>query len=179
VKVTTREAPRRTDYVVARLLTSLESVAVVGLTLALLVTSAIQVTTRYILDSPVTWTEETSIITLVWLAFIGAALVSGTSDHVTMRIGGKRLGRRGRVVLAVVSHLVVMASSLAVINMGYDATKAKMALDLPATGWPAGLSYLGALVGLGLIAVHSVLNAWVIVRGGYDEAAEDVEEGIL
>ncbi len=179
VSALTQERPRRTDYRLTRFLIALEELAVVLLLAALLVISAIQVVSRYVLNISVQWTEEVSQIGIVWLAFLGAALVSGRSDHITMRVLGRLLRRRGRVVLSGLAYIIVIASSIAIVALGIGPTRSSMRIPLPATHWPAGLTYLGAMVGFVLIAVHSAINLLVVLRGGYDEARDDVEEGVL
>lgn len=162
-----------------RLLIAVESVVVVGLIVALLVVTAIQVVGRYVLNIPIIWGEEVSQLGIVWLAFIGAALVSAKSDHVTMRLLGSRLGRRGRVSLAFLAHLLVIATCIAMVVISVQPTIARMRLPLPATHWPAGFTYLGAIIGFVLMSLHSAINAWVIARGGYDEAQDDLEGALF
>jgi TRAP-type C4-dicarboxylate transport system permease small subunit len=171
--------PRRTDYRATRFLIALEEGSVVFLMCALLAISAIQVVSRYVLNISVQWTEEVSQLAIVWLAFVGAALVSARSDHITMRVLGRLLRRRGRVMLSVLAYAVVIGSSVAIVALGFGPTRASMSIPLPATHWPAGLTYAGAMVGFVLIAVHSAINVIVVIRGGYDEARDDVDEGLI
>ena len=173
------EEPHRFEYRAVRLLVAVESIAVVALIVAILVIATIQVVTRYVLNAPAQWTEELAQLALVWLVFVSAGLVSAQDAHVTIRILGHALGSRGRRVLAGFAYVAVLASAVALIWLGIDPTVARMNLPLPATRWPAGLTYAGVLIGFGLVAVHTVINLWILLRGGYREAPEDEEAATI
>ena len=162
-----------------RLLVALESITVVSLIVAIIVIATIQVVTRYVLNSPAQWTEELAQLALLWLVFIGAGLVSAQDGHVTIRVLGHALGRRGRRLLAGSAYVAVLTSAVALLWLGIDPTVARLELPLPATRWPAGLTYVGVLIGFTLIAVHTSINLWILLRGGYREAPEDEEQGII
>jgi TRAP-type C4-dicarboxylate transport system permease small subunit len=169
------EEPRRFDYRPVRLLVLVESIAVVALLLAILAITTIQVVSRYVLNISVQWTEELAQLALVWLVFIGAGLVSAQDGHVTLRVFGKFLGARGRRLLAGLAYVAVIASAGALIWLGIGPTLARMKLPLPGSHWPAGLHYVAVLTGFALTLVHTSVNLWILIRGGYREAPEDIE----
>jgi TRAP-type C4-dicarboxylate transport system permease small subunit len=173
------QEPRRDHNRAVRLLIASEAVVVVLLTLAILGLATIQITARYILHISIPWTEELAQLTLLWLVFIGAGLVSAQDSHVTIRILGKLLRPRGRRLLAGFAYVVIIASVAILIWVGWEPMVARMRLPLPATRWPAGLHYVGVIVGLTLILVHTSINLWSLLRGRYLEAAEDVEPTML
>ena len=176
--MTDDEAPGL-EYRLVRVLRSLEAVVVVALIVAILVIATIQVISRYVLNVSAQWTEEIAQLALLWLVFLSAGLVSASDGHVTIRILGGLLGRRGRRFLAGTAYVAVIASAVALIIVGFEPTVARLGLPLPATRWPAGLTYVGVLIGFGLIALHTTINLWILLRGRYQEAPEDIEEAII
>jgi len=162
-----------------RLLVALESITVVALIVAIIAIATIQVVTRYVLNAPAQWTEEVAQLALGWLVFIGAGLVSSQDAHVTIRVLGHALGPVGRRLLAALAYMAVIASAAALIWLGLDPAVARLELPLPATRWPAGLTYLGVLIGFALIAIHTTINLWILLRGGYTEAPEDDELAVI
>jgi C4-dicarboxylate transporter DctQ subunit len=172
------QEPRRYDYRAVRLLVALESIAVVAMIAAILAIATIQVVSRYVFNTSVQWTEELAQLCLVWLVFIAAGLVSSQDAHVTIRVLGGALGPRGRRLLAGFAYLAVILSSAVLIWLGTGPMLARMKLPLPASHWPAGLHYLGVLMGFTLILFHTAVNLWILLRGGYREAPEDVEDSV-
>lgn len=167
----------RTDQGAVRLLNAIETGVIVALLCLLLAVIAIAVVSRYAFNASVRWSEEVGQLGLMWLTFISAGVVMGRGDHVTMRMFGRQLGVRGRQALAVFAYVLVIASSVFLLWIGYQPTLSRMELPLPATEWPAGLAYLGTMLGFTLITLHAAARTIVILRGGYVEAPDDLEDG--
>jgi TRAP-type C4-dicarboxylate transport system permease small subunit len=170
------EGPPRRRHPVVRSLIILESIAVVALLTAILAIASIQVVSRYVFNVSVQWTEELAQLALVWLVFIGAGLVSAHDSHVTIRVLGRALGPTGRRLLAAFAYLVVIGGCGLVLWLGWAPMLSRMERPLPASHWPAGLHYLAVMIGFGLILFHTSLGLWSLLRGGYVEAPEDVDE---
>jgi TRAP-type transport system small permease protein len=162
------------EHRVLRVSVAIES-AIVGLLAAGIFAVVLgQSFSRYFFDRPLTWGGEVAQLGLIWITFIGAVLVMAKDRHVTVRIFGRALGLGGRRVLAIVSQLIVAAACVIFVVAGYDTTMDRMEIELPATGWPAGLQLIPSLAGFALMGFHALLNLWITMRYGYVDHDNEV-----
>ncbi len=61
---------------------------------ALIVLSVLQVFTRYLLNAPLSWTEEVSTWFLIWMTFVGAYSLLGRDTHARVEIIDEFFGKR-------------------------------------------------------------------------------------
>jgi tripartite ATP-independent transporter DctM subunit len=66
------------------------------------------VTTRYLLDSPSLWTDETAIILFIWLTMIGAVLGFQRSEHMRMTTAVQMLPEAWRPWVNAFAHVVTV-----------------------------------------------------------------------
>jgi tripartite ATP-independent transporter DctM subunit len=66
------------------------------------------VTTRYVLDSPSLWTDETAIILFIWLTMIGAVLGFQRSEHMRMTTAVQMLPETWRPWVNAFAHVVTV-----------------------------------------------------------------------
>jgi tripartite ATP-independent transporter DctM subunit len=64
------------------------------------------VTTRYVLDAPSLWTDETAIILFIWLTMIGAVLGFQRSEHMRMTTAVQMLPRTWQPWIHAFAHVV-------------------------------------------------------------------------
>src|SRR5678815_3347090 len=69
----------------------------------------IQIAFRYLLNFPIGWTSELSVITWLWLVLWGAAFVVRERDEIRFDLIYGSVGRTGRRVMAVVSGVALIA----------------------------------------------------------------------
>lgn len=67
-----------------------------------------QVFTRYVMNSPSSFTDELARFLLIWVGVLGAAYVSGKNSHIAIDIIPSRMTPSRQRKLAVVIHLIVM-----------------------------------------------------------------------
>jgi TRAP-type C4-dicarboxylate transport system permease small subunit len=93
---------------------------VLALLMSLLVIDVIwQVFTRFLLNSPSSFTDELARFLLIWLGLLGAALVSGHKMHLAIDlISGKFQSTKAQNRLAIFIELVVMVSALSIMVFG-------------------------------------------------------------
>lgn len=126
----------------------------------------IQVVSRYLLNSPFTWTEEVARFTLVWLAFLSAGFVMARRGHITVDLLVDALGPLPKKVINGFAILVVLVASVVMTYAGYQLASATAALKAPASGLPMPVLYSALTVGFLLIFIHGVLNTVFDLRTG-------------
>ena len=78
-----------------------------------------QVTTRFILNSPSSFTDELARFLLIWLGLLGAALVSGHRMHLAIDLLSHRFSAPGtQKYLAIFIESVVVVTALTIMVWG-------------------------------------------------------------
>ena len=69
----------------------------------------VQIVFRYLLNFPIGWTSELSIITWLWLILWGAAFVVRESDEIRFDLIYGSVGPKARSIMAVIAAIALMA----------------------------------------------------------------------
>ena len=78
-----------------------------------------QVTTRFILNNPSSFTDELARFLLIWLGLLGAALVSGHRMHLAIDLVSSRFSEsNSQMYLAVFIESVVLLAAVSVMVWG-------------------------------------------------------------
>jgi TRAP-type C4-dicarboxylate transport system permease small subunit len=128
---------------------------------------------RYIFHAPIYWAEEVMIFTFVWCVFLGAAVVTLTSDHLRVEFLEWALPPLMRRALAVVIHVT---AGLVMSFVAWRAsTLVELIMRLQQTSIiaeiPMFVPYGAVLVGSILMSVASLIRAIQLVGGDRDLAA--------
>lgn len=93
-------------------------VLLVGLMSLMVLTVSWQVATRYLLNSPSSYTEELATYLLIWISLLGAAYALRVRAHLGLDILMRRLRADRRRSMRMVAHGVIIAFSLVVLVFG-------------------------------------------------------------
>ena len=148
-----------------RWLVTIERWSAAILLLTILGTMSAQVVARYVLHAPISWSEEWARFALIWLAFLAAAFVMAEGQHIAVDLVSQRLSPRGRRLLECVSNTVVVFTCLLLLTGGFRFVWRVGLVDSPALGIPRSYWYGAASTGLGLIALHGIVNVIAVLRG--------------
>jgi TRAP-type C4-dicarboxylate transport system permease small subunit len=177
------EHPDEPDFLesrspVLRSLVNVERLAAAGLLSLTLVLVLVQVVSRYIFSSPLSWTEELARFALVWLTFISAGFVMARRLHVTVDLLAAKLNKRAAVLMDSFAMLVVLVVSAAMTIAGTQFAISAAKLNAPATDIPMSVVYTAAVLGFALIFVHGLLNTLVNLRHPEEvpEAMDNLEK---
>lgn len=118
-----------------------------------------QVFARYIPGVRVPrWTEETSLILMVWLAMLGSGLGVRAGEHLSMDVVVRQLPARARRWLFRLVWLLVAAFGVYLVVYGAELAGRTMRQTFSATKLPVGLMYWGIPVGGALVALYALRN---------------------
>lgn len=130
------------------------------LLLALVALSILQIFARTFLETPLTWTEELSRLLLVWMTFIGAAVVTYDGTHLKVDTFLIRLPPRVRpvvdqlnVIVALAFLATVMWFSLPILRLSSFGTTGALGVPFSAFRAPAPV---GAALMLAFLLVRAV-----------------------
>lgn len=91
-----------------------------GLGLIALIVGAItlQVFTRYALNRPIAWVEETATYAFIWMVFVGASLGLKQGRHILIETVGSRLPPRAAAGLRALVWLLVLVTLVVLVVQG-------------------------------------------------------------
>ncbi len=141
---------------------SLETLLIV--LLAFLVVDVLwQVTSRYLLTSPSSVTDELAGFLLIWVGLLGAAYVAGCNQHLAIDLLIRSLSPRRRRIVRYFIAFVVFLFAVAVLVVGGSwLVYTRFALDVTSASLQINLGYIYlALPFSGLLtAYYAVDNAF-------------------
>lgn len=77
-----------------------------------------QVFSRYVLQSPSSYTEELARYLLIWIGVLGAAYASGQQDHLSVNLLEQKLNEKNRLRLRILINMLIIIFSVLVLVIG-------------------------------------------------------------
>lgn len=94
---------------------------IVGGSLAgIVVITCMAVWYRYVLDAPLSWTEQVSRILFVWSVFVGAAVLYRLMLHIAIDMFALMLPARARTVLFWINQSLILATAILMLWFGLE-----------------------------------------------------------
>ncbi|KUO49295.1 MAG: hypothetical protein APF76_15950 [Desulfitibacter sp. BRH_c19] len=131
-----------------------------------IVTITLGIISRYVFNSPFTWTEELGVFLFVWIAFFGAAVSTAKNKHVAIDLLPQKLSPKTVIILEFVLNLFILVF-LCVMIFGaiklqtMTRTHFSVALNIPRSVY-----YLAPLIsGIYMVLVYIYRNLEIIERG--------------
>lgn len=155
----------------------IEGIASCFLLIMLYATLIAQVFFRYVLSSPLGWTEEMSRFTFVWLVFIGSAYLASKNSHIVVTFIVDALGSATvtRWVVRIVAVVVTAAAGI-VAWESVDFVQSTTSLLSPGVGISMSYVYAAPALGFLLVALHSIE---FIITGKDPSSDVDVLEAVV
>ncbi len=125
-----------------------------------------QVFTRYILNSPSTWSEELVAYLFAWSTLFGASLVVSEKGHMNIPVLVEKREPQIQKVLAIFGELMIMLFSLTVLTMGGIAIT-KLALSQTTSSLTIAVGYFYIPLPItGIINIcYTIMNIKDILSG--------------
>ncbi|WP_083961614.1 TRAP transporter small permease [Salinimicrobium terrae] len=77
-----------------------------------------QIFSRYLLNSPSSFTEELARYLFIWIGILGAAYASGQQTHLSIDILPPKLNPKNRIKLRIFINILIILFSLTVLVIG-------------------------------------------------------------
>lgn len=134
--------------------------------LLILSTMGAQVFARYVFGSPFQWSEEVARLALIWMTFISASFVMAEGRHIAVDMLSIRVGNRGKLLIECLGYAVVAGACLLLLIGGARFVWYVGKVGSPALGVPKSWWYGAGMVGLLLMALHSLLSLFQVWKTG-------------
>jgi TRAP-type C4-dicarboxylate transport system permease small subunit len=122
-----------------------------------------QVFTRYVLNSPSTFSEEFLRFSLIWVSMLGGAYAFGRKKHLAIEFIVEKLSNKKALIVSVVIDIFILCFAVIVMVIGGSRTvMITMAQTSPGLGIPMGYIYLSLPVSGILIIGYSLLSIFEV-----------------
>jgi TRAP-type C4-dicarboxylate transport system permease small subunit len=96
----------------------------------------VQIFCRYILNSPLTWSEELARYLFVWVVFLGASTAIKSRSHTRFSLLLQRLPERGQRILVIVGNMSLLPFLAILIYQGSHLAVRGLEVRTPGLGIP-------------------------------------------
>jgi TRAP-type C4-dicarboxylate transport system permease small subunit len=150
----------------------------------------LQIFYRYVLNDPIRWANELSLMCFLWAVMLGAAYAWRKKDHVTFTILYDIIPAKGQLWMRVVGNVFIAISLLIVLYPVYDQLVFMQRLTSTSLNIPLHIVFSPMLVTFVLIIGHCITDIYTDIRkllvsnGDYsegiykDEYEDDEDETI-
>lgn len=130
----------------------------------LIIACVLQVFTRFVLNSSLSWTEELARYAFIWANLLGAAICTKKGTHATVTAITESLPEKPRLILKIAVHIVVMAVAYVLIRYGIKVVASTRMQLSPALRISMSFVYASAPVCGLLVMFYSALNLLDTIR---------------
>ena len=141
----------------------------VALLIVMFVSVLIQIFFRYVLKSPLTWTEEASRYSFIWIVLLGAAFAVRRKEHVVMDVLVKRFPAALQKQIALVLNLLVLTSLIYLLPVSWKFFWFMKNVSAPTMKISWGFLFFSAPLSILLMTVHTLIGLIRTIRPGEEQ----------
>lgn len=123
---------------------------------------------RYVLNSGIPWSEEVSIVIVVWFTFISLALGVKHRLHISLCLLPERISPRTDFILEKLTDLVTLFLGYTMIRYGWILVLFTSRSILPATEFPASVMYFPLVLSGILVLYEGFMNLFGLEKDDAD-----------
>lgn len=126
---------------------------------------------RYVMNDTPTWVEQVSLLLVMLITFLGAAVGIHESTHLGVSYFREIAPRSIRVIFTVVTHIVMAGFGLVMAYHSYNLVLFKWGSEIPLIHLPEGLRAVPITICGALIFLFSVGHLIAMARGTETEGS--------
>jgi TRAP-type C4-dicarboxylate transport system permease small subunit len=134
---------------------------------ALFMTFVVQVFFRYVLNNPLSWTQEVSGILYVWIVCVGAATIVKEREHVAFNLIYESVRPQYRRILALTGTGLFFVVLLLSLYGNYDYIEFTARQKSPTLRLPMTVVFGAFGVFLVLLIINSAIRIYRLMRGDW------------
>ncbi len=117
-----------------------------------------QIFFRYVLNSPLVWSEELSRYIFIWVSFLGWTLATRHNTHIRVEFLLKSLPKSIKFIIEIITHLIVIFFISMLIYLGIR--MAARSVDVPTVTLFFTYAYIYAIVPIAsaIILFYTILD---------------------
>lgn len=123
----------------------------------LVMTSALlaQIIFRYFFQQPLVWSEELALVLMIWITYLGSALLLASHEHISIDFLVELLPQAGQRWLAVAVAMLMILFNVALTYGAWLVAKATARSTSPGLGISEAWHYAGPVLGGALLVLVS------------------------
>ncbi len=126
--------------------------------LIMFVSVLIQIFFRYVLGTPITWTEEAARYSFIWTVLLGAAFAVRRREHVVMELMVKRLPANLQRHISLVFNVIILVSLIYLLPVSWKFFSFMKNVSAPTLNISWGFLFFSAPLSLTLMILHTFLR---------------------
>lgn len=146
--------------------------AICALLIAMTVVVFSQVIARYVLQAPLSWSEELARFLLMWLSMLSATYAFKAKSHFALMFLVRKFSGAAQRVMALFVHAVVAAFFGVLLYFSVIFVSGVEGHTAPALQIPMQIPYASIVVGCALILFETFRSAWIVLMGTAMELEE-------
>jgi TRAP-type C4-dicarboxylate transport system permease small subunit len=142
-----------------------------GVTLLLVMFASvlIQIFFRYVLKSPLTWTEEASRYSFIWTVLLGAAFAVRRREHVVMDVLVKKFPAPLQKQISFFLNLMILISLIYLLPISWRFFWFMKNVSAPTMKISWGFLFFSAPLSVFLMTIHTFMGLINAMRQGEDK----------
>lgn len=154
----------------------LEEVFLVILMAAAVIIVSAQIITRFILKTPLPWSEEVARYIFIWLVWVGAAFATKERKHIRIDVVVNKLPQIGQKACTIISTIIWIGFTIFMVYISFIMTSSVMSGGQTGTGSgiPMWIPYSAIPVGMALMLFRILQNCYfdlkALKKGGKTDA---------
>ncbi len=132
-----------------------------------------QIFMRYIFSSTPKWSEEFSLVLMVWFAFIGIAIGVNKGIHLSIEYFVDKLSDKNKVKVHRLNDILILLFGFILMTAGYKLSKVAGMSIMPALQVPTTILYGVVPICGFMIIIYSTLN--LFTKKSFNEDIKEFE----
>lgn len=143
-----------------------KSIVVINATimLAMFLILLLQVFTRKLLESSLSWPEEVALVTMIWITFAGAYQVTIEDKHLKMDFLEDKVPYSVKPYMRILSRVIVVIFLGIATFWGMSFVESAGSVKMPVSKIPMAVPYLIILISLSLMLVEYLIQIFIEVK---------------
>lgn len=129
----------------------------------------VQVFFRYVVNRPILWTEEVTMIAFVWTVFWAAAFIVNIREHVTFDVVYEVMSPKVKRIMAIFSMIVLIGTFLVLIPATWDYLEFLLRKKSPVLRIPMAWIYGCYILFVVNFTIQAALRLWRLFMPGWDK----------
>ncbi|WP_422122382.1 TRAP transporter small permease [Planococcus sp. X10-3] len=153
-----KEKVKERDYARPfRTIIALMLLTIVGVTI-------LQVVSRFVFNEPLTWPDELGRFLLIWMVFIGAAVVSFDDRHLGVEFIQEKMSPKVKLISSMIIRLLILLFLFITIFSSFELIQIAHMRSSAALGIPDSYWRIAAPVGAALMIFYVVIRSILDIR---------------
>jgi TRAP-type C4-dicarboxylate transport system permease small subunit len=132
--------------------------------LVMFVSVLIQIFFRYVLQSPLTWTEEASRYSFIWIVLLGAAFAVRTKEHVVMEVLVNRFPKPLKTNIYFGLNVIILMALIYLLPVSWNFFWFIKEVSAPTLRISWGFLFFSAPLSIALMTTHTFIALFTTMR---------------